>query len=89
MHIQTEAVEPPLTYSVGQFFTEWGVKFDKNCLATFCNDDKNQLLAFRNGEIVPDPASIPFAAGDQVSIWYGPRGANPKVPATYQLPAGL
>jgi len=77
--------EKPDTFTIGQFFTEWGVKLDKNCLATFCTDDKNQLLGFVNGQLVPDPASIPITQNSEIVVWYGPKGTNPKVPATYRF----
>jgi hypothetical protein len=80
--VRVEA-EKPDTFTIGQFFTEWGVKLDKNCLATFCTDDKNQLLGYVNGQLVPDPASIPISQHAAIVVWYGPKGTNPKVPATY------
>ena len=75
--------EKPDTFTIGQFFTEWGVKLDKNCLGTFCTDDKNQLLGYLNGQLVPDPASIPMSQQAQIVIWFGPKGTNPKVPSSY------
>ncbi len=75
--------EKPDTFTIGQFFTEWGVKLDKNCLGTYCTDEKNQLLGYVNGQLVPDPASIPISQHAAVVVWYGPKGTNPKVPASY------
>lgn len=75
--------EKPDTFTIGQFFTEWGVNLDKNCLGTFCTDGTNQLLGFVNGQLVPDPASIPINDKSEIVIWYGPKGTNPKVPASY------
>lgn len=77
----------PMTFSVGQLFAEWDVRLDKNCLATYCSDDQHQLLGFINGQLVADPASIPFHANDQIVVWYGPKGSNPKVPASYAFAA--
>lgn len=78
--------EPPPMYTLGQLFTQWGVRLDKECVATYCTDDERQLLGIVNGQLVGDPASITFADGDQVVIWYGARGTNPPVPATYAFP---
>lgn len=77
----------PATFGVGQLFAEWDVRLDKNCLATYCNDDQHQLLGFINGQLVADPASIPFRANDQIVVWYGPKGSNPKVPTSFAFPA--
>jgi hypothetical protein len=71
---------------VGQFFQEWGITLDKNCLATFCADDHNQLLGFANGQLVPDPASIPFENRQEIVIWYGPKGTNPEIPVSFTFP---
>ena len=81
-----EEPEPPPMYTLGQLFTQWGVRLDKECVATYCTDEDNQLLGIVNGQLVGDPASITFADRDQVVVWYGPRGTNPPVPATYAFP---
>lgn len=81
-----EKKDKPMTFRVGQLFAEWDVPLDKSCLATYCNDEGHQLLGFVNGQLVADPASIPFQADDQIVVWYGPKGSNPKVPASYTFP---
>ncbi len=86
VHIEAEKAD---TFTVGQLFTEWGVKLDKSCIATYCMDGQNQLLSFLNGQLVGDPASVPFAEHDEIVIWYGPRGTNPSVPTTYTFTNGL
>ena len=77
LHI--EAANPD-TITIGQFFTEWAVKLDKNCVATYCTDDKNQLLAFVDGQPVADPAAVPITEHASVYIWYGPMGTTPTAP---------
>jgi hypothetical protein len=89
--MQTEVPEPgseddPPTFTLGQLFTQWGVRLDKSCVATYCTDDRQQLLGLVNGQLVGDPASISFDDGDQIVVWFGPRGTNPPVPATYAFP---
>jgi hypothetical protein len=64
------------------------VKLDKNCVATYCTDDNNQLLGFLNGELVGDPASIPLTSHANVYLWFGKKGTNPKAP-TFEFPADL
>jgi hypothetical protein len=82
VHIESER---PETFRVEQLFAEWGVLLDKRCIAAFCTDDKNQLLAFANGELAPDPKAITFSDGLEIVIWYGPRGTNPVVPTSYDF----
>ena len=78
--------EDPPVFTLGQLFTQWGVRLDKNCVATYCTDETHNLLGFVNGQLVGDPASISFTDGDQIVVWFGPRGSNPPVPATYAFP---
>lgn len=86
IQIETEQPEKPETFTIGQFFTQWGVKLDKNCLATYCTDDRTQMLGFLDGQLVPDPSSIPLKDKAQIEIWYGPKTTNPKPPASYAFP---
>ena len=86
IHIEAEK---PDTFTLGQFFTEWGVKLDANCVATFCTDDKNQLLAFVNGQPAPDPAAIHISQHAEIYVWYGPRSTPPTPPASYTFPSGV
>jgi hypothetical protein len=85
--LETDQPDKPETFTVGQFFTEWGVRLDKNCMAAYCTDMQNQMLGYLNGQLVPDPASIPLTDQSQIEIWYGPKSTNPKPVATYDVAA--
>jgi hypothetical protein len=82
----TEGDDEPPTFTLGQLFTQWGVRLDKSCVATYCTDDTQQLLGIVNGQLVGDPASIAFADQHQIVVWFGPRGSNPPVPVSYDFP---
>lgn len=86
--VHIEAEEPD-NFTIGQLFTEWGVKLTSDCIATFCTDDANQLLAFVNGAPTPDPSAIPISQHAEIYVWYGPRGTTPTPPASYSFPEGL
>lgn len=86
VHIEAEEDS---NFTIGQLLTEWGVKVDKRCLATFCTDDKNQFLAFKNGKAEADPAAIVIKSHDEIVLWYGPKGTTPSVPATFDFKGGL
>ena len=81
-----DPLEPPEVITIGQFFTAWGVKLEKNCQATYCTDANHQLLGYYRGQLVPDPASIPITDNAEIYIWYGPKGTSPKAPATFDFP---
>ncbi len=88
--IQTEVPEgaddTAPTYTLGQLFTEWGVRLDKTCVAAYCSDESHQLLGWVNGQLVGDPASIALVDLDQVVVWFGPRDVNPAIPASHDFP---
>ena len=86
VHIEAEQ---DANFTVGQLLTEWGVKLDKTCIATYCTDDKSQLLAFKNGKADVDPPAITIKAHDEIVLWYGPKGGTPSVPSSYEFKGGL
>ena len=86
VEVEDAAGEDPPVYTLGQLFTQWGVRLDKSCVATYCTNETNQLLGVVNGQLVGDPASIAFGDTDQIVVWYGPRGTNPPVPVTHDFP---
>jgi hypothetical protein len=86
IHIEANSND---TFTVGQLFTEWGVKLDEKCLSAFCADDKNELVAYVNGvKVTGNPASIPFHRHDEIFISWGPKGATPPIPPNYTFPEG-
>lgn len=79
-------------FTLGQFFTEWGVDLNHDCLATFCTDADHELRVAVNGtEIDPtdDPADIVFDTHAEIAVWYGPSGETVKFPASYEFTGGL
>lgn len=79
--IHVEAPEP-VDFTLGQFFQEWDVKLDKDCIATYCADDTHQLVTFVDGERVPDPAKVVLEDEEQIVLWYGPKDVEPTIPPT-------
>jgi hypothetical protein len=76
-------------FTTRQFFTEWAVALDKDCVGDFCADDDHQLLGFVNGEQVDDPSAIVFTRHDEVVIWYGSSSDSADIPSSYDFPEGL
>lgn len=47
--IHTESEDPnQQPYTLGQFFTEWGVRLDASCIGEFCTD-KTNIAVYTNG----------------------------------------
>jgi len=84
-------VESPVQkdFTLGQFFTEWGVKFDGSCISTFCADSSHKLLVGVNGKQVSDPKNYVLKSHDEIEIWYGPTDQNPTFIPSYSFEAGL
>jgi hypothetical protein len=84
-------VESPVQkdFTLGQFFTEWGIKFDNNCIATFCADSNNKLIVGVNGSAITDPKNYVLKSHDEIEVWYGPQGDNPTLIPSYSFTNGL
>jgi hypothetical protein len=79
-------VESPVqrSFTLGQFFCEWGVKLNANCLGRY----RGELALWVNGRRMHgNPASLPLRQHQEIVIAAGrpPRA----VPASYDFPAGL
>jgi len=85
VHIEADKAD---TFTLGQLFTEWGVPLTRDCVGTYCTDAANELRVYVNGKQVADPASVPFGAHDQITLWFGPRGAKADVASSYDFPQG-
>jgi hypothetical protein len=78
------------TYTLGQFFTEWGVQLNRQCIGSFCAGPNRQILATVDGQpVTGDPSTIPFTPHAQITLWSGPPGPPPQLPRSYDFPAGL
>jgi hypothetical protein len=75
------------TYTLGQFFGVWGVRFTKNCIGGYCK----QLTPWRvyvNGKLYTgDPSRIPLREHDEFAIVIGKPPK--KIPSKFNWPKGL
>ena len=82
-------VESPsqTTYTLGQFFGVWGVRFTPDCIGGYCK----QLIPWRvyvNGKLnTGDPRAIPLKEHDEYAIVIGTPPA--KIPSSFAWPQGL
>jgi hypothetical protein len=77
--VHVEAPEP-VEFTLKQFFQEWDVELDEDCIASYCTDDTNRFVAFVDGEEVADPAGIVLEDEEQIVLWYGPKDVEPEIP---------
>ena len=88
LHVESPTVR---TYTLGQFFAVWGVRFTPSCLGGYCAGGGRQLRVFVDGRPVQaDPTAITLEPHQEIVIAFGTAAQLPSpVPSTYQFPPGL
>lgn len=74
------------TFSLGQFFTEWGVRLDQQCVGGYCSPQTSVLFYVNGQEWSGDPSTIPVTAHEEIAIVVGTAPAH--IPGDYAFPAG-
>jgi hypothetical protein len=75
MHL--EAVEP-YPFTLGQFFTVWGVRFTPTALGAFQAGNGLVLETYLNGKKVPNGPALQMKQSDRVVVMFGKPGSAPK-----------
>lgn len=75
--IHMEAVEP-YPFTLGQFFTVWGVKFTPTQLGAFRPGNGLVLETYLNGKKVPNGPQTQLKQSDRVVVGFGKPGSFPK-----------
>ena len=85
IHIESVTEYP---FTLGQFFTVWGVKFTDTQIGAYRNADGRSLSVFVNGKRIGDPVKYVMKPHDSIIVGYGKPGSFPtKLPARF--PSGL
>ena len=82
--IHFEADEPA-AFTLGQFFTMWGVDFSAQRLGALTPQGDNSVQVYVNGSLVEDPETYAINEGDNVVVAYGAPGSFPTEPPTDAL----
>jgi hypothetical protein len=88
IHVEPESRQ---TFTLGQFFGVWGVRFTPTCIGGYCNGGGRTLRVFVNGfPATKDPRQIELLAHDEIVVTYGTSQQLPHpVPSSYTFPFGL
>jgi hypothetical protein len=79
LHTESKTPKPN---TLGQFFTEWGVRLSKSCVGTYC--DPKPVAFYVNGKpYAADPEAIELTDGKEIAIVIGTPPA--KIPKTADL----
>jgi hypothetical protein len=83
IHIQSERQD---TFTLGQFFDEWGVRFDSGCVGGYCTGRGKELRVFVDGKrISGNPRKIVLTNGLEIAVVFGGPADFGSVPSRYTL----
>jgi hypothetical protein len=88
VHVESPTVR---TYTLGDFFAVWGVRFTPSCLGGYCSGGDRRLRVYVNGAPVPgDPTALVLQPHQEIVVAYGTAAQLPSpVPSSYRFPPGL
>jgi hypothetical protein len=81
IHIEADR---PGTFTLGEFFDEWGVRLTANCLGGYCTGKGSELRAYVDGKLsAGNPRAIVLTDRQEIALVFG-RGSDFRaVPAHY------
>ena len=84
IHVESPTVQ---TFTLGQFFDIWGVRFTTDCLGGYCTSAEKLLKVYVNGILASgDPRQLALEAHQEIAIVYGQ--APVQIPSSYLFPDG-
>ncbi len=87
--LHVESPSTGKTYTLGQLFTEWGVRLDARHLGGLTAEGTTSLTAWVDGTRVGgDPSDVRLTPHRQFARVYGPTDAKVDVPSTYRFSPG-
>jgi hypothetical protein len=75
----------PYSYTLGDFFSVWGVKLGPAQVGGLKGYGGDHLHFYLNGKSLSNPAAHVLHNGDSVVIGYGPLNSFPHMPSTFLL----
>ena len=85
--IHEEAAQP-YQFTLGQFFSVWGIKFSNDQIGPYKVGNGNVLQVYDNGERVTDPVNVVLQAHHLFTVGYGKPGSFP-TSYSFNWPPGL
>jgi len=87
IHVESPTVR---TFTLGEFFGVWGVRFGNGCLGSYCRRNGRALRVFVDGRRAERPALVPLRQHEEIVVAFGTRRQLPRpVPTRYAFPPGL
>ncbi len=87
IHIESPTVQ---TFTLGQFFDVWGVRFTSQCIGGYCATGSNNLKVYVNGKFYDgNPRLLPLKERQEIFITYeNGKTSSTTIPSTYAFPPG-
>lgn len=86
IHIESPVDKP---FTLGQVFTEWGVKLDAEQVGGLSDGGGKELRLYVDGaRQTIAPQDLVLRPHQEIVLWYGPAGQQASVPASYSFPQG-
>jgi len=88
IHVESPTVR---TYTLGEVFDVWGLRFSKTCIGAYCAQGKKRVWVFIDGKLfLGNPRSIVLKRHDEIVVAYGTYASIPKpIPRSFAFPNGL
>jgi len=85
IHVESPSVQ---TFTLGQFFDVWGVRFTSRCIGGYCATSDSGVKVYVNGtRYKKDVRLLPIKEREEIFITYGKNNKAPAtIPATYAFP---
>jgi hypothetical protein len=87
IHVESPTLR---SYTLGQFFGVWGVRFTPSCLGGYCTGGGRQLRVYVDGRLDrSDPTRLVLEPHQEIVVAYGTAAQVPSpVPSSYRFPPG-
>jgi hypothetical protein len=89
IHVESPTVR---TFTLGDFFDVWGLRFSSHCLGGYCAHGQKTVMVWVNGKRVKtDPRAIVLKSHQSIVVAYGTRASLKPlgpIPKTYPFPKG-
>lgn len=87
IHVESPTIQ---TFTLGQFFNVWGVRFNNQCIGGYCEQGEKTLSVYVNGIIQSgNYADIALEAHQEIVVNYGSPAQLPNpIPSSYAFPEG-
>jgi hypothetical protein len=88
VHVESPTIR---SFTLGEFFEVWGVRFTPTCIGGYCTQGDRTLGVYVDGQLATgDPTTLELFAHEEIVVTYGTKAELPEpIPPSYTFPPGL